>query len=72
MHVTLRDGLPCRVALEDGRPRAVRGVLDAWRVGNRWWRREAPSDHYLLDLDGGLVAEVFVQDGRWQLERILD
>lgn len=72
LRVTLRDGLPRQVALDDGRPREVLAVLDAWRVGNRWWRREPPSHHYLLELDGGLTADVFVQAGTWRLEGILD
>jgi len=28
----------------------VTAVLDAWRVGNRWWRNEPPSTHLLVDL----------------------
>ncbi len=69
---TLQDGLPARVQLGDGRVRTVRHVHDAWRVGNRWWRGEAPSRHYLLELDDGLVLEVYEQAGGWHLERVTD
>lgn len=68
----LRDGLPARLELADGRVRTVLRVHDAWRVGNRWWRGEAPSRHYLLELDDGLTLEVYEQAGAWRLERMLD
>jgi hypothetical protein len=68
----LHDGLPARVELGDGRVRDVVRVHDAWRVGNRWWRGEAPSRHYLLELDNGLTLEVYEQAGAWRLERVLD
>jgi hypothetical protein len=68
----LHHGLPARVELGDGRVRDVVRVHDAWRVGNRWWRGEAPSRHYLLELDDGLTLEVYEQAGAWRLERVLD
>lgn len=68
----LRDGLPARLQLGDGRVRDVVRVHDAWRVGNRWWRGETPSRHYLLELDDGLTLEVYEQAGAWRLERMLD
>ena len=71
MHVSSRDGLPARLR-HDGRVHAVLAVLDVWRVGNRWWRGEAPSTHYLLDLDGGITAEVCEQAGDWHWLRVLD
>ena len=68
----LHNGLPARVELGDGRVRDVVRVHDAWRVGNRWWRGETPSRHYLLELDDGLTLEVYEQAGAWRLERVLD
>ena len=67
----LRDGLPARVELSDGRVHEVLRVHDAWRVGNRWWRGEAPSRHYLLELDDGVTLEVYEQAGAWHLERVV-
>ena len=61
-----------RGTLSDGRVRDVVRVHDAWRVGNRWWRGEAPSRHYLLELEDGLTLEVYEQAGAWRLERVLD
>lgn len=68
----LRDGLPSRLQLSDGRIRSVLRVHDAWRVGNRWWRGETPSRHYLLELDDGVTLEVYEQAGAWHLERVAD
>ena len=65
-HVTraaLQGGLPARIETSDGRVRTVLQVHDAWRVGNRWWRGETPSRHYLL--------EVYEQGGAWHLERLV-
>ena len=50
VRVVLDGDLPVRVDLGDGRIRRVAAVLDAWRVGNRWWRNEPPSTHLLVDL----------------------
>ena len=69
---TLEGGLPARLELHDGRVRTVLRVHDAWRVGNRWWRGEAPSRHYLLELDDGVTLEVYEQQGAWHLERVVD
>lgn len=72
VRAAMKGGLPARVELGDGRIRDVVRVHDAWRVGNRWWRGEAPSRHYLLELDDGLTLEVYEQAGAWRLERLLD
>lgn len=72
VRAALRDGLPARVELGDGRVRDVTHVHDAWRVGNRWWRGEPPSRHYLLELSDGVTLEVYEQDGTWRLERVMD
>ena len=71
MRTSSRDGLPARLEHE-GRIRAVTDVLDVWRVGNRWWRGEAPSTHYLLELDGDVTAEVLEQAGAWHWVRVMD
>lgn len=71
MHVSSRDGLPVRLR-HDGRAHAVLAVLDVWRVGNRWWRGEAPSTHYLLELEGEVTAEVLEQAGVWRWVRVMD
>lgn len=72
LRAALQDGLPSRLELGDGRVRTVVRVHDAWRVGNRWWRGEAPSRHYLLELDDGVTLEVYEQAGGWHLERVAD
>lgn len=72
LRAALRDGLPARLDLGDGRVRNVVQVHDAWRVGNRWWRGETPTRHFLLELDDGVTLEAYEADGRWHLERILD
>lgn len=71
MRTSTRDGLPVRIE-HDGRILAVAAVLDVWRVGNRWWRGESPSTHYLLELSGELTAEVLEQGGTWRLVRVMD
>lgn len=71
MRASLRDGLPARIE-HDGRVHAVVAVLDVWRVGNRWWRGEPLSTHYLLELDGERTVEVLEQAGSWRWLRVLD
>lgn len=71
MRTSSRDGLPVRIEHE-GRVHTVAAVLDVWRVGNRWWRGEAPSTHYLLELEDDVTAEVFEQGGAWRWVRVMD
>ncbi|CAM3506673.1 Nucleotidyltransferase [Deinococcus saxicola] len=56
-----------------GRPYPIRGVLDQWRYGGRWWLNEAPRDCYLVQA-GELVAELHHEAAldRWWLARIQD
>lgn len=65
------DGAPRAVTLR-GRTRAVRRLLDAWRAGGRWWRGEAPSDHYRLELEDGVTVRVRHQAGAWTVEGVDD
>lgn len=72
--------LPLEVGCEKGRPRwvAYRGrrrvvrLLDRWRAGGRWWRLEEGRDYFLLEVEGGLVLEVFRQGEAWVLSRVWD
>lgn len=71
MRTSSREGLPVRLE-RDGRVHAVTAVLDVWRVGNRWWRGELPSTHYLLELENEVTAEVLEQGGAWCWVRVMD
>ena len=71
MRTWLHDGLPARLE-HGGRVRTVAHILDVWRVGNRWWRGEAPSTHYLLELEDEATVEVCEQEGAWRLLRVMD
>jgi len=73
------DGLPRHVRLAPDDIRSVVTLHDAWRVGNRWWRGEPATWHVLVDLEGGITAEVYREDGPasphgtpWRIERLLD
>jgi hypothetical protein len=55
--VQLRNGRITVLQLE-GRSITVHGVVNAWCVGGRWWRLEAPRTYYWLQTDEGLF-EVF-------------
>ena len=76
-----RQMLPLQVQVEQNSPqklhyqqreqRVVR-ILDTWRYGGRWWRFEGRRDYYLLELEGGVVAEVFRDGERWILSRTAD
>lgn len=65
------DGLPASVTLH-GRTRRVTRLLDAWRVGGRWWRGEPPSDHYRVELEGGATVRVRHQEDAWTLDAVDD
>ena len=56
-----------------GRPYPIRGVLDQWRYGGRWWLGEVPRDCYLVQA-GELIAELHHETApdRWWLARIQD
>ena len=56
-----------------GRAYPIRGVLDRWRYGGRWWLDEAPRDCYLVQA-GELIAELHHEDGgdAWWLARLVD
>lgn len=47
-------------------------LLDRWRAGGRWWRLEEGRDYFLLEVEGGLVLEVFRQGEAWVLSRVWD
>jgi len=72
--------VPVQVFCEEGRPRwvAYRGrrkvvrLLDRWRAGGRWWRLEAGRDYFLLEVEGGLLLEVYREGEAWILSRVLD
>ena len=75
------DGNPQAVAWQHphhgtrhaARPRRVITVIDTWRYDGRWWEeRELHRDHYLLELDGGVQAEIFRENDAWWVARITD
>ncbi|CAM3440196.1 Nucleotidyltransferase [Deinococcus saxicola] len=57
----------------DNRTYPIRGVLDQWRYGGRWWLSEPPRTCYLVQA-GGLIAELHHEDSTdaWWLARIQD
>lgn len=71
IRVESRDALPSRLHTPDEAYEVLR-VLDAWRSGGRWWRGEPPSNHFAVELEGGLLASIFERGGRWRIERVQD
>lgn len=84
-HVTLAsDGFPQTISwlpthagavrpASPDRPRRVINVIDAWRYDGRWWEeRELHRDYYLVDLEGGIQAEIFREDDTWWIARVTD
>lgn len=65
------DGPP-RTITWRGRAHTVTRVLETWRVGGRWWRGEAPSDHYRLEVEGGATLRVRRREGAWEVEGVDD
>ncbi|WP_279231699.1 hypothetical protein [Thermus thalpophilus] len=47
-------------------------LLDRWRAGGRWWRLEPGRDYFLVEVEGGLVLEVYREGEAWVLSRVLD
>lgn len=75
------DGKPTVVAWKDPRdaprqrprPKRVNHVIDTWRYDGQWWdEHEIHRDYYLVELDGGLQAEIYRQDGTWWVARVAD
>lgn len=54
------------------RSRSVVRVLDRYRYGGRWWRGEGERSYYLVELEEGLVAEVYRTGDTWVLSRTAD
>jgi hypothetical protein len=61
------------------RSRRVSQVLDQWRYAGKWWEGAAARHYYLLQLEGGLLAEVYCEqeavsigEMRWVLSRTSD
>jgi hypothetical protein len=70
VEVECREGRPLWVRFRGKRP--VVRLLDAWRVGGRWWLGEGGRDYFLLEVAGELVLEVFREGERWVLSQVLD
>jgi len=75
------DGKPTVAAWKDSRdaprqrprPKRVNHVIDTWRYDGQWWDElEIHRDYYLVELDGGLQAEIYRQDGTWWVARVAD
>lgn len=71
VRVSPDEETPIAVTLRGRTHRVVR-LLDAWRVGGRWWRGETPSDHYRVELEGGATLRIRRQDGAWRVEGVDD
>lgn len=54
------------------RSRSVVRVLDRYLYGGRWWRGEGERSYYLVELEGGLVAELYRTGETWGLSRTAD
>jgi hypothetical protein len=50
----------------------VRRVIDEWRVAGRWWATELRRDYYLLELDGGMLIELYREGEQWCVTGIAD
>ena len=72
LHVSLSPQNSPQTIQYQQRERRVARVLDRWRYGGRWWRLEGKRDYYLLELEGGAVAEVYREGERWVLSRSAD
>jgi len=58
---------------EGGRPRRVVEVIDAWRYDGRWWEGKGlHRDYFLVELEGGVKAELFLEEGDWWVARVSD
>ncbi len=58
---------------EGGRPRRVVSVIDTWRYDGRWWEgHELHRDYFLVELEGGVKAELFSEEGDWWLAKLSD
>lgn len=57
----------------DGRPRRVLAVIDSWRYDGRWWEGKGlHRDYFLVELEGGVKAELFLEEGDWWVARVSD
>ncbi len=67
------DHEPIDVFYEGRRRRVVR-VLCRWRIAQEWWKRPVERDYFRVNLEGGIICEVFrdISRGCWQLQRIYD
>ena len=55
------------------RPRRVTTVIDEWRYDGRWWEeRPLGRDYSLVELEGGIQAELFREHDDWCITRIAD
>lgn len=55
------------------RPRRVLNVIDQWRYDGRWWEEHPLGrDYYLVELEGGIQAELFRENDEWCITRIAD
>lgn len=54
------------------RSRRVVRVLDRYQYGGRWWRGEGERHYYLVELEEGLVAELYRTGDAWVLSRTAD
>ena len=59
------EGRP-RALIDGGRRRVVREVREDWLLDDGWWTDDPISRHYFeLRLDGGKIAVIYREDGRW-------
>jgi len=66
------EGPGIRSVTLKGRRHRVERIVDAWRYGGRWWRGERPRDYFLLELEGGLLLEVYREGETWVASRWID
>lgn len=53
-------------------PRSVVRIVDQWRYDGHWWDGEINRDYYLVEIEGGVRAELFREGDAWWLAKMSD
>ncbi|MDA1191936.1 MAG: hypothetical protein O3A46_09675 [Candidatus Poribacteria bacterium] len=73
--VTHDDGVPTRMALEDGAPLFAVRVLSRWRTTGEYWNGDIEKRYFRverMDRIGGEFVIYVESAGNWYLDRSLD
>lgn len=47
-------------------------IVDQWRYDGHWWDGEINRDYYLVEIEGGVRAELFREGDAWWLAKMSD